>query len=254
MPQEAAAKLASGQLDAAFLVVAAEAPLLKNFINIPGVQLMNFVQADAYTRALPFLTKVDVARGILSIENDLPRLNRQMIAATATLVSRETISPAIVSLLLENAQDVLKSYSRLQKAGEFPSINGLDFPLQIDSEIYLKDGPSFLHRHLPFWTAVWVGRFARVVIPILAILIPLIAYIPALRDLSLRIRLSRIYAELKVLECTALDPNNRENCQRALADIQLRVNAMKVSTIDSKELYDLKGHVNMVRERLKHES
>ena len=254
MPQDAAAKLASGQLDVAFLVVAAEAPLLKNFINIPGVQLMNFVQADAYTRALPFLTKVDVARGLLSIENDFPRLNRQMIAATATLVSRETISPAIVSLLLENAQDVLKSYSRLQKQGEFPSINGLDFPLQIDSEIYLKDGPSFLHRHLPFWTAVWVGRFARVVIPILAILIPLIAYIPALRDLSLRIRLSRIYAELKVLERTAADPAARDASRQALADIQMRVNAMKVSSLESKELYDLKGHVNMVRERLKLDS
>jgi hypothetical protein len=253
-PQEGASKLAAGNLDAVFVVAAAEAPLLRSFINLPGVQLMNFVQADAYTRALPFLTKVDVARGLLSIENDLPRLNRQMIAATATLVSRETISPAIVSLLLENAQDVLKSYSRLQKAGEFPSINGLDFPLQIDSEIYLKDGPSFLHRHLPFWTAVWVGRFARVAIPILAILIPLIAYIPALRDLSLRIRLSRIYAELKVLERTAADPNARDMSRQALAEIQMRVNAMKVSSLESKELYDLKGHVNMVRERLKLDS
>ena len=253
-PQEGASKLATGNLDAVFVVAAAEAPLLKSFINLPGVQLMNFVQADAYTRVLPFLTKVDVARGLMSIENDFPGLNRQMIAATATLVSRETISPAIVSLLLENAQDVLKSYSRLQKPGEFPSINGLDFPLQMDSEIYLKDGPSFLHRHLPFWTAVWVGRFARVVIPILAILIPLIAYIPALRDLSLRIRLSRIYAELKVLERTAADPGARDTSRQALADIQMRVNAMKVSSLESKELYDLKGHVNMVRERLKLDS
>jgi len=253
-PQEGASKLATGNLDAVFVVAAAEAPLLKSFINLPGVQLMNFVQADAYTRVLPFLTKVDVARGLMSIENDFPGLNRQMIAATATLVSRETISPAIVSLLLENAQDVLKSYSRLQKPGEFPSINGLDFPLQMDSEIYLKDGPSFLHRHLPFWTAVWVGRFARVVIPILAILIPLIAYIPALRDLSLRIRLSRIYAELKLLERTAADPGARDTSRQALADIQKRVNAMKVSSLESKELYDLKGHVNMVRERLKLDS
>ena len=253
-PQEGASKLATGNLDAVFVVAAAEAPLLKSFINLPGVQLMNFVQADAYTRVLPFLTKVDVARGLMSIENDFPGLNRQMIAATATLVSRETISPAIVSLLLENAQDVLKSYSRLQKPGEFPSINGLDFPLQMDSEIYLKDGPSFLHRHLPFWTAVWVGRFARVVIPILAILIPLIAYIPALRDLSLRIRLSRIYAELKVLESTAADPGARDTSRQALADIQMRVNAMKVSSLESKELYDLKGHVNMVRQRLKLDS
>ena len=253
-PQEGASKLATGNLDAVFVVAAAEASLLKSFINLPGVQLMNFVQADAYTRVLPFLTKVDVARGLMSIENDFPGLNRQMIAATATLVSRETISPAIVSLLLENAQDVLKSYSRLQKPGEFPSINGLDFPLQMDSEIYLKDGPSFLHRHLPFWTAVWVGRFARVVIPILAILIPLIAYIPALRDLSLRIRLSRIYAELKVLESTAADPGARDTSRQALADIQMRVNAMKVSSLESKELYDLKGHVNMVRQRLKLDS
>jgi uncharacterized protein len=253
-PQEGSEKLATGHLDAVFVVAAAEAPLLKSFINLPGVHLMNFVQADAYTRALPFLTKVEVPRGMLSIESDQPRLNRQMIAATATLVSRETISPAIVSLLLENAQDVLKSYSRLQKPGEFPSINGLDFPLQMDSEIYLKDGPSFLHRHLPFWTAVWVGRFVRVVIPILAILIPLIAYIPALRNLSLRIRLSRIYAELKVIERSASDPASRENNRQMLAEIQTLLNAIKVSSLESKELYDLKGHVNMVRERLKLDS
>jgi uncharacterized protein len=253
-PQEGSEKLATGHLDAVFVVAAAEAPLLKSFINLPGVHLMNFVQADAYTRALPFLTKVEVTRGMLSSESDQPRLNRQMIAATATLVSRETISPAIVSLLLENAQDVLKSYSRLQKPGEFPSINGLDFPLQMDSEIYLKDGPSFLHRHLPFWTAVWVGRFVRVVIPILAILIPLIAYIPALRNLSLRIRLSRIYAELKVIERSASDPASRENNRQMLAEIQTLLNAIKVSSLESKELYDLKGHVNMVRERLKLDS
>jgi len=253
-PQEGAAKLAAGHLDAVFVVAAAEAPLLNSFISLPGVQLMNFVQAEAYTRALPFLTKVEVARGLLSIESDLPRLNRQMIAATATLVGRETISPAIVSLLLENAQGVLKSYSRLQKPGEFPSINGLDFPLQMDSEIYLKDGPSFLHRHLPFWTAVWVGRFISVVIPILAILIPLIAYIPALRNLSLRIRLSRIYAELKVLERTAIDSTTREQSRRDLAGIQMRVNAMKVSPLESKELFDLKGHIEMARKRLKLDS
>lgn len=253
-PQKGAAKLATGNLDAVFVVAAAEAPLLNSFINLPGVQLMNFVQADAYTRAIPFLTKVDIPRSLLSIENDFPRLNRQMIAATATLVSRETISPAIVSLLLENAKVILKSYSRLQKPGEFPSINGLDFPLQMDSEIYLKDGPSFLHRHLPFWTAVWIERFARAVIPILAILIPLIAYIPALRDLSLRIRLSRIYAELNVMEHSASDSASREKNRQILAEIQTQVNAMNVSSLESKELYDLKGHVDMVRERLKLDS
>jgi TRAP-type uncharacterized transport system substrate-binding protein len=250
-PEDGAKKLAAGQVDAVFVVAAAEAPLLKNFIGVPGIQLMNFVQADAYTRAFPFLTPVEVPRGLLSIEHDFPSTNKHLFAATATLVARDNISPAIVSLLLSNAQDVLRSYSRLQKPGEFPSTNSLDFPLQIDAEIYLKDGPSFLHRHLPFWTAVWVGRFVRVAIPILAILIPLITYIPALRNLGLRIRLSGIYAELKVIERHTADPAIREKNRQDLAEIQMRVNAMKVSSLESKELYDLKGHVNMVRERLK---
>jgi hypothetical protein len=70
----------------------------------------------------------------------------------------------------------------------------------------------------------------------------------------LRIRLSRIYAELKVIEGSAADPTYREQNKQALAQIQARINAMKVSTLESKEHYDLKGYVNMVRERLKHES
>lgn len=252
-PAQSHEKLAAGTLDAVFIVAAAEAPILKKFINLPGIQLMNFAQADAYTREFPFLTKVDIPRGLLSFEHDLPRANTQVVAATATLVGRENISPAIVSLLLTSAQDILKSYSRSHKQGEFPSTSGLDFPLQMDSEIYLKDGPSFLHRHLPFWTAVWVGRFARVAIPILAIMIPLFTYIPALRNLGLRIRLSKVYAELKVLERNAKDPALRVQNQEELAAIQARVNAMNVSSLESKELYDLKGHIDMVRERLKHD-
>lgn len=88
----------------------------------------------------------------------------------------------------------------------------------------------------------------------MAVLIPLIAYIPALRDLSLRIRLLRIYAELNVLERGPLDPAAREKNSLVLAEIQARVNAMKVSSLDSKELYDLKGRVSMVQVRLKHVS
>jgi hypothetical protein len=56
------------------------------------------------------------------------------------------------------------------------------------------------------------------------------------------------------LERTAADPNARDMSRQALAEIQMRVNAMKVSSLESKELYDLKGHVNMVRERLKLDS
>jgi TRAP transporter TAXI family solute receptor len=249
-PDEAMAKLSSGKLDAVFIVAAAEAPILNKFYSIPGIRLMNFDQAEAYTRNLTYLSKVTVPRGLLSIQYDLPRQDIQVMAATATLVAHENVSPAMVSLLLGASYDILKSYSRLQKVGEFPSGAGLDFPLHVDAEIYLKDGPSFLHRHLPFWTAVWAGRFVKIVIPLLVILIPLFTYIPSAKNFFLRLKLAQVYEELKVIERNAQNPQLRDKNFRDLEEIERRVGNIKVSMLDAKELYDLKGHVGEVRARL----
>ena len=249
-PDEAIKKLNSGELDAVFIVAAAEAPILKQFYTIPGVRLMNFDQADAYARNLPYLSKVSVPRGLLSIEYDLPRQDIEVLAATATLVAHDSISPAMVSLLLGASYDILKSYSRLQKVGEFPSSVGLDFPLQIDAEIYLKDGPSFLHRHLQFLTAVWVGRLMKILIPLLVILIPLFTYLPTASNLLLKFKLARVYEELKMIDKNAHNPDLREKNFKDLELIEVRVGNIKVSRLDLKELYDLKGHVGDVRSRL----
>jgi len=249
-PDQAIEKMKNGELDAVFIVVAAESPILERFYGVPGIRLMNFEQADAYMRNLPYLSKVSVPRGLLSIAQDIPRQDIQVLAPTATLVVRENISPALVTLLLDASYDILKSYSRLQKAGEFPSGSGLDFPVQVDAEIYLKDGPSFLHRHLPFWTAVWVGRFIKIVIPLLVIFIPVFTYVPAAKNFFLRLKLAKVYEELKVIDQNALNPDLKEKNFRDLAAIERKVGNIKVSMLDAKELYDLKGHVGEVRQRL----
>ena len=249
-PDDAITKFNNGELDAVFIVAAAEAPILRKFYSIPGIRLMNFDQADAYTRNLTYLSKVTVPRGLLSIQHDQPRQDIQVMAATATLVAHENVSPALISLMLGASYDILKSYSRLQKVGEFPSAVGLDFPLDGDAEIYLKDGPSFLHRHLPFWTAVWAGRFVKIVIPLLVILIPLFTYIPSTKNFFLRLKLAQVYEELKVIERNSQNPDLKEKNFKDLADIERRVGNIKVSMLDAKELYDLKGHVGDVRIRL----
>ena len=249
-PLDALEKFKKGELDAVFLVSAPEAPVLKNFYETPGIRLMSFEQADAYVHLFPFLSKVTVPRGVVSIAYDLPRRDIQVLAATATLVGKDDVSPALVTLLLGDTYEILKTYSYLQKPGEFPSGTGLDFPMQVDAEIYLKDGPSFLHRHLPFWTAVWIGRFAKIVIPLLVIFIPLFTYIPAVKNMLLPLKLSQVYEELKVIEKNASNPALKDKNFKDLNDIERRVGNIKVSMLDAKELYDLKGHVGEVRGRL----
>ncbi len=249
--EDARLKLVSSQLDAVILVSGAEAPSLKDYLYYPGIRIMQLEQAEAFTRIFPYLTKLNAPRGVLSIEFDRPRRDIDLIAPTAALVAKSNVNPAIVSLILDNAQDILKTNSKLQKPGQFPSQIGLDFPMQSDAENYLNDGPSFLHRHLPYGTAVWVARIAKILIPLLAILIPLFSYVPSLQNFRLKLKLSRIYTQLKVIEKNALDPNRFEENMNDVAKIQEQANHLKIPALDTKELYDLKGHIDEVRERIK---
>ncbi len=249
-PDEAIEKLQKGELDVAFIVAAGEAPILKKFYQIPGIRLMNFDQAEAYTRVLPYLDRIDIPRGIISIAHDQPKQDIRTIASTATLVARNDINPATVSLLLGTSYDILRNYSRLQKPGQFPSSKGLDFPMDMDAEIFLRDGPSFFYRHLPFWGAVWVERFIKILIPLLIVLIPVFTYLPAIFNLSLKVKLSRLYKILKNIEKRSNSPDNYLLLHTELLNLEKRIQQIKVSAMQSKEIYDLKAHVALVRHQL----
>ena len=77
-----------GRVDAVFIVSAPEAEVVKRMLSAPGVRLMSFVQAEAYTRLYPALNRVVLPRGALSLERDLPREDYQLVAPTATLVGK----------------------------------------------------------------------------------------------------------------------------------------------------------------------
>jgi TRAP-type uncharacterized transport system substrate-binding protein len=249
-PDEAIEKLQKRELDVAFIVAAGEAPILKRFYQIPEIRLMNFDQAEAYTRVLPYLNRVDIPKGVISIAHDQPKQDIHVLASTATLVARNDINPATVSLILGSSYDILRNYSRLQKSGQFPSSKGLDFPMDLDAEIFLRDGPSFFYRHLPFWGAVWVERFIKILIPMLIILIPVFTYLPAIFNLSLKIKLSRLYKILKSIERRSNSSGNVLSLRSELVALEDRVQKLRVSAIQSKEVYDLKVHITLVRNQL----
>jgi TRAP transporter TAXI family solute receptor len=250
-PDEAIKQLRQGGIDVAMIVLAGEAPFLKDFYQLPGIRLMDFDQAETYTRVLPYLNRVDIPRGLVSIAHDLPKQDIHVIAPTATLVAHSDINPATVSLLLGTTYDILRNYSRLQKPGEFPSSKGLDFPIDLDAEIFLKDGPSFFYRHLPFWGAVWLERVIKILIPLLIILLPIFTYLPVILNLSLKIRLGRLYKTLKTIEKRFAASKNTDELLSGLNDLENRIERLNVTAIQSKELYDLRMHIALVRDQLK---
>ena len=90
-------------------------PMQKTLLN-SNLKLMSFAQADALVQKFPSLSKVIFPRASTSIVNDLPQADVTLLAATALLVSKDTLHPALVYLLLDAAKTVARRRRLLHAA------------------------------------------------------------------------------------------------------------------------------------------
>jgi TRAP transporter TAXI family solute receptor len=251
---EAARQLVLKQLDAIMVVGAPESNLINLLMRQPGLKLLSFDQAEAYSRRFPFLSAIDLPRGSFNLGRDLPERDVHLVAPTANLVVRDDIHPALVDLLMEAATDITGDAGMLRHEGEFPSPKGVDIPLSLDAERYMKNGPSFLHKHLPFWIAVWADRLLVLLIPIVAVLVPVVRLAPAVYAWRVKSRLYRWYGRLKEMELDLDDeqvPFDRQDALKRLDEIEQAVSHIRTPLAFSENLYNLRSHIELVRQRLR---
>lgn len=241
------------QLDAIVVISPPESKMINRLMREPGIALMGFDQAQAYTRRWPFLAAVDLPMGSFDLGRNIPAQDVKLVAPTANLVVRDDIHPALIDLLMDALTDITGDAGMLRREGEFPSPQGVDIPLSLDAERYMKNGPSFLHKHLPFWIAVWADRLVVLLIPLLAVLVPVVRLAPAVYSWRMRARLYRWYGKLKALEMeldlagSTLDlPTARER----LDSIEAGVSRIRTPLAFSEHLYNLRAHIDLVRRRL----
>jgi TRAP-type uncharacterized transport system substrate-binding protein len=246
---EAAAKLESGAVDAAILVNAPEALAVQRLLHAKGVWPIGFRRADAYARHFPYLEKLVIPAGALDLAGNIPPQDLTVIAVTANLLAASDLHPVIVDLLLEAAREVHGGSSLLNRPGEFPSLRDRDFQPSPDAErSYRGQYTSFLRHYMPFWLSVWVQRFLFFAIPVLAIGIPLLRYLPATYRWGIRRRIYRWYGELKFLELDLQrDGSGVSHALKRLDEIEERVNTLRVPPAYAGEYYHLRTHIGMVR-------
>ncbi|HKW36540.1 MAG TPA: TAXI family TRAP transporter solute-binding subunit [Burkholderiales bacterium] len=251
--RRAAEALERGEIDAAMIVADSGTPLVARLLRDGGVRLMSFAQAEALSRHLPFLSHVVLPEGGIDFAANLPRHDVHLVAPTANLVVRDDIHPALITLLLQAATEIHGGAGLLRRAGEFPSAKGVDFAMSADAERYLKSGPPFLQRHLPFWAAVFIDRMVVMIVPILAVLIPLVRFAPAIYAWRIKSRIYRWYGKLKVLEIDT-EGAKTEAEVRALVErldaIERSVSHLPTPLAFSEYLYNLRSHIVLVRARL----
>jgi uncharacterized protein len=241
--------LQANELDAVMLVSGPQAPIVLEYLRSSNLAVMSFEQADAYTVRLPFLKKVTVPRGVINLAEDLPRKDISILAAPAAMVVNDDIHPALITPLMRAMNSSISQLGLLQKESDYPSEHGFSWPHNDDAQHFLKNGASFLHRHLPFWSVVWVERAIRIILPLLAILIPLFNLLPKLISMGVDAKTSAVYKKLRVLEL-AVAANPQKPWQEEWQALQKQALAMRVPKKYAVRVYELRMYLQMVRDKL----
>ena len=248
---EAVVDLLGGKLDAIVLVSAPESPFVQMLLATPGIRLLEFGNAEAYARRHRYISPVVLPRGVADLARDLPGHDVPLIAATSSLVAREDTHPALVQLFVQAAARIHGAPGWISRAGQFPSAANSEFPLASDAERFYRTGPPLLQRYLPFWLANLVDRMWVALFSIVAVLIPLSRLVPPLYQFRVRSRIFRWYRNLRLIEAELEDKErSRADLLASLDRMEGRVAAIKVPLSYADELYRLRQHISLVRQRL----
>ncbi len=252
---EAAERLQSGDLDAAFFVSSASGSVINELLLDESLRLLSFRRHLAYRARHRFLSSVILGEGSIDLIRNLPPRDTTLLAPAASLVSHEGFHPALVTLLLQAAEHVHQKGGLFEEPGEFPSAHYTEYPLRPQAQNYLNNGPSFLHRYLPFWWASMIDRLKIMIVPLLTLLIPLVRIAPPVYRWRIRSKIYRWYRYLRALDLRLERRRERPvDLERERADLdalEQEFNTVSVPLAYMDEFYELKMHIQLIRERFR---
>ncbi len=251
--QDVAAAFRDGELDVAVIVAPWESTVVQQLLASEGINALSFPRADAQVALRPFLYKVILPEGVADLARNKPPRDLVLVAPKASLVVRKDLHPALQYLLLDAAFRVHSTPGVFQKAGQFPAAEPMDLPLSDEARQYYLTGPPFLQRYLPFWLAILVGRLLVILIPVIAVIFPLVRLLPAAYGWAVRRRVFTLYGELKFIEAE-MEARTSDTDVKDLLDrlqrLESRANHLRVPTAFTHFLYTLRIHIGLVRSRL----
>jgi uncharacterized protein len=249
---EAADALLDGRIDASMAVASVDTASIKRLLADSRAVPFSIARSEAYARRFRFLSAVHLPQGVLDFAHNRPSTDLMLVSPAATLVARDTFHPALIDLMLQAAADVHASGDLLSSPGQFPSPLYMDVPLSSDAKRYIKYGFPFLQRYLPFWVATTIDRIKVLVVPLLVLILPLFKIVPPTFRWRTRGKITRWYRQLYAIDARIErgDAVTLRNLLSEIDQVERDVLHIKVPLGFADQLYNLRGHIALVRERI----
>ena len=198
---DAAIALLDGKIEAAFMMGdSASTKVLRELLHMPNIHLLNFTQADAYTRRITYLNMLELPKGSIDFGKDIPSQDMSLLGPTVELIGRAGLHPALSDMLLEAAREVHSGPGTFRRQGEFPTPQEHDIRLSRDATRFYKSGKSFFYRYLPFSMASLVDRIVVVFLPLVLVLVPGVKFVISAYRWRINMIINRWYRALLIIE------------------------------------------------------
>lgn len=251
--REAKDALIAGDVDIVFMVTRPDTPMVMEMLEDQRISLVSLARAEAYSRRHHYLSHLVLPRGVFDLSRDLPSQDIHCLAPAATLVVNDRMHPALTDLLLQIVSKVHGRGPVLDQNTSFPSTKFLDFPLNREAERFFQYGPPFLQRYLPFWAASLVDRLKFMLLPLIALILPLVKILPPTYRWRTRSKIYRWYDELHDLDQKAsgeVSVSGLKESLQALDNMEHEVRRLEVPLSYAEELYHLRMHIDFLRNQL----
>lgn len=255
MPLDAVNALTEKTVDAVFQAASEEAESIRLMINNPGLRLLSFGEAPQLAAKNPRLQPLLLPQGSIEMRGNVPPSDLTLISLQTHLLVRPSVHPALQRAVLAVATDIHAAPSFLHRSGEYPNIRHPEFPLSPTARAYVGGERPWLETVFPYGVAQKAALLLYAVIPILALAVFVMAWIPRLFDWRVSAVLNHFYGELKFLEveieAAAIDqPMALKAMLDRLDNIEREVVRLDLPDTFSDRWYTLREHIAAARDRL----
>jgi TRAP-type uncharacterized transport system substrate-binding protein len=242
-----------GEIDGVFLADAFESHNVQTLLTDPKINLANFKRAPAYTRQFNFLEQLDVPMCAFNLNRNFPPEDTKLISTSIDLLVDENLHPAIQFLFMQAAKEINGKETFFSKHGEFPSFKNADIPESPIAVRFNSKGTPWLMDYIPFRFAEFIDRMFLLLLPLAAFVYPFLTSLPSYRKRRIRIKINKIYGELKFFEFEVIhsyDTSKQNEYSQHLDKLERQIIALKIPNSIASDYYPLRTSIDYVRKYL----
>ena len=188
---------------------------------------------------------------MVDLAANVPPADVRLVATTTTLLAAPDLHPAVLQLFSQASLPLHGRAGWFNRPREYPLATNAEFPLAKEAERTIRSGVPLLQRYLPFQLANLLERMWLSLGIILALLLPLSRIIPPLYEFRIRSRVFRWYAQLRDIEDRVTEQADATPVLlQELDALELRVGKVVIPLSHTDELYALRNHINLIRQKL----